>query len=182
MTTMKQTPVAAAAAQATGAPGEAPADDPLSRLADAVDGDAAQEAVDSMPPEPEAPALPPELVAGIARIPLFLLRALRSNIGKRIPEIHDEWTDDVLQGPADAVPPIIIKYAARLAPALGAYPEEAVLLLSTVPLFLGYMAASGRHESKALHLVERVDETPPAPEAPVERPQGFVGVPSGAES
>lgn len=73
------------------------------------------------------------------------LRAMRSSVAKRLPEINDEWTDEVLKGPPDALIPVLRRYAGALIELLGPHPELVALAFSLMPLVGGYMAAMAKH-------------------------------------
>lgn len=96
----------------------------------------AQEAIDKM-------------VAGLGKLSFKIFKALRQRAARRLPELLDHVTDADLQGPAEALPPVIQKHLARLAPFMGAYPEEAMLLLSMLPIGMGYVAALEAHDLNA---------------------------------
>ncbi len=97
--------------------------------------------------------LPPALIAGLALIPVWLLRILRERIARTMPEIHNHWTDAALQGPGEAAAPIIVRYLDRLAPFAAAYPEVTLLVVACLPLGLGYVAAMTEHEAKQASVV-----------------------------
>lgn len=158
-----------------------PQDDELGNLAQEARGDVQQEQVEQEAARQAEPGLPPEFIEAIARIPLFIIRAVRANIAKRVPEIMEEWPDDMLTAHAAAWPPVVAKYAAKMAPKIAQYPEESVLVLSLVPLCGGYFTASMRSQAKPLPMAERVDMPAPAAEVAPAAPQGFVGVPGVAE-
>lgn len=168
----------------------APPDSPLQALAAQVEGKAQEEA-DKAAQEAQGagaapePGLPPEFAAAIARIPLFFLKAVRAKVAKRMPEIMEHWTDDVLSAPANAVPPILEKHAARLSPIVGAFPEESILVLSCLPLVLGYFAASDAASSKEEKTVNVaavvVADNPQAPQAEPVAPGGQVVQAQAAE-
>lgn len=82
---------------------------------------------------------------GVQRLVFFGLKALRAYIARRLPEIHQEWPDQVLHPPADAAVPLLRKHMGRLIEVAGANPELAVLAVSLVPLGMGYMAAVEKH-------------------------------------
>lgn len=82
---------------------------------------------------------------GVQRLVFFGLKALRAYLGRSLPEIHQEWPDQVLHPPADAAVPLLRKHMGRLIEVAGANPELAVLAVSLVPLGMGYMSAVERH-------------------------------------
>lgn len=84
--------------------------------------------------------------AAMAKMSLGIFKMTRAIVARRLPEIRDEWTDPVLQGPADALIPLAQRYAGTLFAKLGDKPELAVFCLSLVPLTFGYMDALERHE------------------------------------
>lgn len=95
-----------------------------------------------------AQALPPQIVAAIAMVPIWLLRLLRERIARTMPEIRNHWTDAALNGPGEAAAPLIVRYLDRLAPFAAAYPEATLLVVACMPLGLGYVAAMEEHDAK----------------------------------
>ena len=49
---------------------------------------------------------------------------------RRLPEIKDEWTDDVLRAPADALPPVMRRYAGQVSEWAARFPELVALGVS----------------------------------------------------
>ena len=105
-------------------------------------------------PQPGAPA-PGEakpdpvmeaMVEGITKVLFGLCRAVRSRVAKSLPEIMEEWPDDMLREPAASAVPLIQKHASKVGELMGAYPEEGRFVVSLIPLAMGYMAASEKHE------------------------------------
>lgn len=78
---------------------------------------------------------------GVSKIVFAGLRAVRSAIAKSMPEIIEEWPDDVLRGPADAAAPVLQRYMTRITELAGRNPEVAMLVISLVPLAMGYVTA-----------------------------------------
>lgn len=87
--------------------------------------------------------------AGAAKVVLGLLKAARSFLAKRLPEILDEWPDDVLRQPAEAAIPLLRKHMESLMKIAGANPELAVFLMSLLPLVMGYVSAVEAHDRAA---------------------------------
>ena len=82
---------------------------------------------------------------GVQRLVFFALRALRGYLAGRLPEINQEWPDQVLHPPAEAAVPLLRKHMGKLMEVAGANPELAVFAVSLVPLGMGYMAAVEKH-------------------------------------
>jgi len=82
---------------------------------------------------------------GVSRIVFAGLRAVRSAIARRMPEILEEWPDEMLRGPADASAPVLQRYMARITDVMGRNPEVAMLFMSMVPMAMGFMAATEKH-------------------------------------
>lgn len=82
---------------------------------------------------------------GVSKIVFAGLRALRSMIAKGMPEIMEEWPDDVLRAPADAAAPVLQRYMERLTALAGRNPELAMLVIATVPMAMGYVTALEKH-------------------------------------
>ena len=85
------------------------------------------------------------MAAGVSKIVFAGLRALRSLIARRMPEIMEEWPDDVLRAPADASAPVLQRYMERLTALAGRNPELAMLVVATVPMAMGYVSALEKH-------------------------------------
>lgn len=82
---------------------------------------------------------------GVSKIVYAGLRALRAAIAKSMPEIMEEWPDEVLRGPADAAAPVLQKYMERLTALAGRNPELAMLAVALVPMVMGYVSALEKH-------------------------------------
>ena len=115
------------------------------------------------------------LEAGTTRVILYGLQWTRAKIGKDLPEIHDEWTDETLQRPAEAVIPLIRKHMESLLVLVGTSPELAVFAMSLIPLLMGLMSATEKHEAKlraekiraAMSSAQPVSDVMPNSETPV---------------
>lgn len=92
---------------------------------------------------------------GAQRMALGLLRAIRSRLARKLPELVRHWPDADLQGVAAAAIPVIAKRLAMLLPMLADYPEEAALVMAAFPLVLGYMAAVAEHEATVSEAVDK---------------------------
>lgn len=110
------------------------------------------------------------LEAGAVKIIFFGLKAVRANVSRKMPEILDEWSDPVLEGPAIAAVPVAKKYLAPLMQVAGSHPEFAMLAISLVPLAMGYVSAAERHSRTVTTVTEKpapvdagVADTDPAP-------------------
>jgi len=126
---------------------------PLDALA--VQGDALQ--ADSQPVDAKAASDQADqdkaqaaIETGVVKIVLGLLKAARSLIARKLPEIKDEWPDELLQAPADAAVPLLRKHLAALMEIAGANPELAVFAIALFPLVTGYLAAAEAHDKKTL--------------------------------
>jgi len=86
-----------------------------------------------------------KLQRGTVSVMVGLLRAVRARISIKLPEIKDEWTDEVLQAPGAALVPVLKRYASSVMDLLGANPELAGLAIACAPLAMGYVAAVERH-------------------------------------
>jgi hypothetical protein len=107
-------------------------------------GSAAEATPDQAAADAEADAAMKAIEAGAAKVVLGLLKAARAWLAKRLPEIREEWPDEVLQGPADAAVPLLRKHMQALMQIAGANPELAVFCLSLVPLVMGWLAAEDK--------------------------------------
>lgn len=89
------------------------------------------------------------LEAGVSKVLLAFLKVGRTWAAKRLPELRDEWTDEMLQEPAAAAVPLIKKHLSFLMSVVGQSPEAAALAISLLPLAMGYIAALDKHEEAA---------------------------------
>ena len=145
--------------------------DPLDILA----GQAAQlghEAPQGMEPDPAAQAAQDEAAAkemqmmaamehGTAKVFLFLAKMGRSKVGQTLPEIHDEWTDPVLEAPSEALVQVVKSKMAFLIKAVGTSPEVTVFAITLLPVMMGLMSAQERHENnlRAVALAKQQGQT-----------------------
>lgn len=83
---------------------------------------------------------------GAVKLIVTMLKVARAIIARKVPEIKDEWTDDLFQAPAEAVLPILKKYASGLMEIIGKNEHLAALAVSLIPLAMGAMNAVERHE------------------------------------
>jgi hypothetical protein len=122
--------------------------DPLDALAAGIDlepaasGPEAQAASDA---DAAQVAQFEKLMAGLGIFSNKVLRALRQRAARNLPELLEHVTDADLQGVSDALPPVLNKHIQKLAPFIGLYPEEAMLLVACVPLAMGYVSALEAH-------------------------------------
>lgn len=82
-----------------------------------------------------------QMLAGLSKFALAVLKGARARIAKTMPEILEHWSDADLEQPAQAVPPVIKKRLALIGPLVGKYPEESALVMAMMPLLMGYLAA-----------------------------------------
>lgn len=88
------------------------------------------------------------LEAGAVKVVLMLLKVGRALIAKRLPEIVDEWPDDVLKPPAEAAVPLLKKHMEGLMKMAASSPETAALVVSCIPLLMGLLAAVDKAGTK----------------------------------
>ena len=127
--------------------------DPMEALAQEIEGQAQQAEADLAAADPaaqeeaanQAEAMA-QLEAGMVKLTLGAFKVGRSLLSRKLPELRDEWTDPVLQGPADALVPVLKRYLGSVMTRLGDKPELAVFAFSMLPLVFGYMDALDRHE------------------------------------
>ena len=110
------------------------------------------------------------LDAAVAALALGLLRTARTLIAARLPEIRDGWTDDVLRARADAIPPVMKRYAGQVSEWAARFPELVVLGVSCLPLAMGYMTAVEKHARTVQDVKPKA--APPAPMPPAPAPAG----------
>lgn len=120
-------------------------------------GEAQQTLQASAPAEPGAVATAQQdaeaqqqaaLELGVQKVLLGLLKVARAAIAKRLPEIREEWTDDVLEAPAAAAVPLARKYMGKLMEIAGNNPELAGFVVACVPLGMGLYTAYERAEAR----------------------------------
>lgn len=73
-----------------------------------------------------------------------MLKLARAALEKHLPEIREEWPDEMLKGPADAAIPVLKEQLGKLFELAGKNPNTAVLALSLIPLFTGLASAASR--------------------------------------
>lgn len=112
-------------------------------------------------PDPEAARQQAALEEGVQKVLLGLLKMARAAIAKRLPEIREEWTDDVLQAPVDAGVPLLRKHMGRLMEKIGSDPELAVFVVACIPLGMGLYTAYERAEAR-LATARPTEGSPPA--------------------
>ncbi|MGC1173129.1 hypothetical protein [Polaromonas sp.] len=118
--------------------------------------------------EAAAAATMAKLEAGVSKVMLALLKAGRAWACKKLPELREEWTDDLLQDPADAAVPLLKKHLSFLMSAIGQSPEAAALAISVLPLVMGYVNAIDKHE--AAEKAGKVTAAPPPRQVTAARP------------
>ena len=112
-----------------------------------------------------------QLDAAVSAMALGLLRTARTLIARKLPEIQAEWTDDVLRMPADALPPVLKRYAGQVSEWAARFPELVGLGVACMPMMMGYMAAVEAH---AKTVSDVAPKPAPAPEPAV--PAGSAAV------
>lgn len=115
------------------------------------------------------------LDAAVSALALGILRTMRTLIARRLPEIKDEWTDDVLRAPADALPPVMRRYAGQVSEWAARFPELVALGVSAMPMAMGYMAAVERHARTVEDVQPKPAPAAPAPAAPAQGSNGGGG-------
>ena len=138
----------------------APTDD-LAALAHQVDqgpptAEKQQQEEDRQAEQQQAAEAAQHFNATLEKMAMGFFKAVRRKIAKTMPEILEEWPDDLFEEPAAAVPPVVQRYLGFLFNRLSAFPELGALCFSMVPLVMGYFAAVDRQEKRT------VDEPGPA--------------------
>lgn len=137
--------------------------DPLEQLTFAPAGGAAAPGAAPQPEvDPQEAAAMQAIEAGIGKVLLYGFKVLRAVIARKLPEIKDEWPDDVLQAPADAAVPLVRKHLDAIMQIAGANPELTVFALSMLPLAMGYLAAVERHEKTVTTVTEKAPGLDPS--------------------
>ena len=98
------------------------------------------------------------LHAGMASVVLMALKVARAAIARRLPEIREEWPDDMLAAPAEAAVPLLRKHLDRLMTVVGTSPELAAFVMSLIPLALGAVTAIDKAQANAARTVEAAAE------------------------
>lgn len=117
-------------------------------------GPSPEQAQQQQADQAQAEAKASQLAVIVEKLASGLLRATRAVIAQRIPEIREEWPDEILLEPAKYVAPVLQKRAAGLMAHAEQYPEEAMLLISVLPLTLGAVAALEKHQSNQAQVVK----------------------------
>jgi hypothetical protein len=107
-----------------------------------------EEAHEAQQQQAEAAAL--RFNATLEKMALGFFKAVRRKIAKSMPEILEEWPDDLFDEPAAAVPPVVQRYLGFLFSKLSAFPELGALCFSMVPLVMGYFAAVDRQDKRTV--------------------------------
>lgn len=105
-----------------------------------------------------------QLDAAVSAVALGLLRTTRTVLVRKMPELRDEWTDDVIRLPADALPAVMKRYAGQISEWAARFPELVALGVACVPMAMGYLAAVEKH-------ARTVTDVAPKPTAPQPAPQ-----------
>jgi hypothetical protein len=114
-----------------------------------------------------------QLDAAVSNLALGFLRAARSIVARRLPEIRDEWSDDVLRGPADALPPVMKRYAGQLSEWAQRFPDLIAFGVACMPMVMGYVAAVEKNAMTVQDVKARpAAAPPPRPAAPQPGPDG----------
>lgn len=137
--------------------------------------DGAQAGPGGAPPE-EAKAVQ-AMEAALGAVVFGLLRAARAMIGRRMPEIHEHWPDDVLRLPADASVPVLRRYAGQVSQWAAQYPELAGLGFACLPLAMGYAAAVEQHAATVTDVQPKAKPAEAAPVNPAPAPQATATAP-----
>lgn len=103
-----------------------------------------------------------KLEAGMTKVMFALLKAGRAWAVKRLPELREEWPDDMLKEPAEAAIPLIKKYLSAVMAIVGKSEETTLFFVALIPLAYGYVEAVERHEvnvkrSNSLNVVKTVE-------------------------
>ena len=117
-------------------------------------GPSPEEAQQQQADQAQAEAKASQLGVIVEKLAGGLLRATRAVIAQRIPEIRDEWPDEILLEPARHVAPVLQKRAQGLMAHAEKYPEEAMLLISVIPLALGAVAALEKHQENRTQVLK----------------------------
>ena len=88
--------------------------------------------------------------AGAVAVVSGLLKVARYLIDKKLnlPEIREEWSDEVLQEPAKAAIPLLKKHFSKLMEIAGSSPETAVFAMSLIPLAMGVVSAMDKRQAR----------------------------------
>lgn len=133
----------------------APPTDDLAALAAAIDAGPAtaeqqEQAEQEEAEEANAADAMEKMKAGAARMAFSALKAVRARVSKTLPEINEEWPDDMLKAPAEAVVPVFEKYAGVFFKGMGNYPELGMLFFSLLPLAGGYIGAIEKQNARTV--------------------------------
>lgn len=86
---------------------------------------------------------------GMVKVLMMALKVGRALIARKVPEIKDEWPDELLEQPAIAAVPLLRKHVASLMSVVGSSPELAAFVLSLFPLGMGLMTAMEKADKRA---------------------------------
>lgn len=103
--------------------------------------------------------------AGIVSVLTMALKVGRAWIARKLPEIKDEWPDDLLEAPAVAAVPLLKKHLEKFMHVVGANPLVAAFAVSCVPLIMGLFNAMQKAEQREKREAESAKNGDPAPAA-----------------
>lgn len=108
---------------------------------------AAQLEAEQAAAEAEQAEMQAKLQRTVEKLGFGILRAGRAFVARSMPEIRDEWTDDMLREPAVALYPVLANRVGKLLTVAGKYEAEAALVIAMIPLAFGYVNALERQQA-----------------------------------
>ncbi len=104
-----------------------------------------------------------KLEAGVTSVVLAALKLGRAWLEKRLPEIREEWTDDVLKEPAAAAVPLLFKHLGSLMQVIGKSPETAAFAMACFPLAMGVVTAMDKASEREKREAQALQQQQAAP-------------------
>lgn len=89
-----------------------------------------------------------KIEAGMVKVLMMALKVGRALIARKLPEIKDEWPDELLEAPAEAALPLVKKYLGNLMVVVGQNEELAALVIALFPLGMGVLSAMEKADQR----------------------------------
>lgn len=102
----------------------------------------------AQPVDPQQAEAIKRMQASMQHLAFGLLKLARNILAKRLPEIREEWPDELLQEPSAAAVPVLQKRLGKIMEVAASDPYTAVLVVSLIPLGMGLFNAWERAQAR----------------------------------
>lgn len=116
----------------------------------------------AQPTDPQQAEAMRRMQASMQHLVFGLLKLARNSLAKKLPEIRDEWPDELLQAPAEAAVPVLQKRLGKIMEVASSDPDTAVLVVALIPLGMGLFNAWERAQAR----MDKESENPSGPPGP----------------